>query len=132
MGAMYIRAVARGISGRFMITVCIWVGQSVFRPAARNPGSLVRTCTLPSPCLENGEGGGKALSRNPARWAVRETSRAGDSGWIRVPVASPGPSPSSEFDRRPRTGISPAGLHLVSPPLSLRDHFAMRSCLRII
>lgn len=28
----------RGISSRFMITVCIWVGQSVFRPASRNPG----------------------------------------------------------------------------------------------
>lgn len=36
--AQCISARLRGISGRFMITVCIWVGQSVFRPAVRNPG----------------------------------------------------------------------------------------------
>lgn len=30
----------REISSRFMITVCIWVGQSVFRPLGRNPGAL--------------------------------------------------------------------------------------------
>lgn len=36
--AIYIYAVVREISSRFMITVCIWVGQSVFRPLGCNPG----------------------------------------------------------------------------------------------
>lgn len=41
-GNVYLRGCGR-FRSRFMITACIWVSQSVFRPAAI-PGSLVRTC----------------------------------------------------------------------------------------
>jgi len=46
-GATCIRA-ATGISGRFMITVCIWVGQSVFRPVGRDPGLSFAPASLSS------------------------------------------------------------------------------------
>lgn len=75
----------RRISSRFMITVCIWVGQSVFRPAGRNPGLSFAPASLPSASRIGLESSRPSTVRGVSGWKLEIDQRRLESPIARIP-----------------------------------------------